>query len=548
MQSFLIALLTCTITMSVLVIFYSAIMPLLAKRYSAKGRYYAWLIIVIGLIIPFRPQFVNVIVEVDLPIRTVMPIMQETDVTSVAENALKVFQINNVTPPTLPAVSWRQIAIVIWILGMLAFLLCRLIKHYCFVKMANRWSERVTDEKSLSMLQALITKMGIKKNINLYLCSCIGSPMMIGFVKTRIFLPKADLAQDELNFILKHELIHYKRKDLLYKYMVLVAMAIHWFNPIVHLMSKAIEVLCEISCDADVVRSTDSNTRQHYSETIIGVVKYQSKLKTALSTNFFGGKKSMKKRIFSIMDTSSKKAGVAIICFAIVITLGTGFAFSVNAANPSSIGTTINNSVPSETVEKHSNQEQNTNNHENTTTTNETDPQMYNNNIYSEPINNWDTMKELNNDTSSDNDPLSKFENKLRGINEEQYESVIGDEAVKKFNDVFGDALGNDFIFPLDNNEYMKNLEYYGAFSVVADKNEEIYAMTDGKVIFADYLNGYGNSVIIEDNNKQAVIYGHCDSVNVKEGDYVSQSDIIGFVGSSGYTADDRLLIRLLGD
>ena len=51
MQNFIITLLICSITMSALALLYMAATPLLAKRYSVSGRYYAWLIFVIGLII-----------------------------------------------------------------------------------------------------------------------------------------------------------------------------------------------------------------------------------------------------------------------------------------------------------------------------------------------------------------------------------------------------------------------------------------------------------------------------------------------------------------
>ena len=51
MQNFIITLLTCSVTMSALALLYMAITPLLAKRYSEKSRYYAWLIIVVGLIV-----------------------------------------------------------------------------------------------------------------------------------------------------------------------------------------------------------------------------------------------------------------------------------------------------------------------------------------------------------------------------------------------------------------------------------------------------------------------------------------------------------------
>ena len=73
MQDFIITLLVCSVNMSALALFCIAVTPLAAKRYSAKGRYYAWLIIVIGLLIPFRPQWDNAIVQIDVPSRTVAP-------------------------------------------------------------------------------------------------------------------------------------------------------------------------------------------------------------------------------------------------------------------------------------------------------------------------------------------------------------------------------------------------------------------------------------------------------------------------------------------
>jgi hypothetical protein len=154
--------------------------------------------------------------------------------------------------------------------------------------------------------------------------------MLVGLIKPRILLPSTGLAEDELRLILKHEFIHCKRKDLLYKFLVLTAKAIHWFNPVVYLSGRAINLLCETSCDAEIVSGADEATRQTYSEAIIGVVKYQTKLKTILSTNFYGGSKGMKNRIASIMDVSKKKTGMVIVCMALVITLGTGIVFAAN--------------------------------------------------------------------------------------------------------------------------------------------------------------------------------------------------------------------------
>jgi len=50
----LIALMECSVTMSVPVLVFFALTPWLSKRYDAKWLYYVWLVIVVGLIIPFR--------------------------------------------------------------------------------------------------------------------------------------------------------------------------------------------------------------------------------------------------------------------------------------------------------------------------------------------------------------------------------------------------------------------------------------------------------------------------------------------------------------
>ncbi|ACL20899.1 peptidase M56 BlaR1 [Desulfitobacterium hafniense DCB-2] len=327
MQSFIVTLLTCSITMSAIALFYMAVTPLLAKRYSAKGRYYAWLIIVIGLIIPFRPQFDNPFVKI-IPTETATPTIQignRTQIAGPVESALSSSDVSHIL------LSWWQIAAAVWLAGMIAFLVYHTVKHYRFMKMTKRWCETITDEQILSLFQNLKAELGISKQINLDQCLSIGTPMLIGFFQPKILLPTTKFPKNELRLILNHELVHYKRKDLWYRCLVLSAKAIHWFNPLVYLMAKAIDAVCEMSCDAEVVHSIDADMRQQYSEAIIGVVQYQSKVKTALSTSFYGGKKGMKERISSIMDAGKKRVGVIIACAILLLTLSTGVAFAVSS-------------------------------------------------------------------------------------------------------------------------------------------------------------------------------------------------------------------------
>ena len=99
MQGFLITLAACSVTMSALALFYMAVTPLLAKRYSITGRYYAWLIIVLGLIIPFRPQSGNAVVKVHVPVNKPVPFIRT------GTGAPMAVPVDNMPP--LPAVHHR---------------------------------------------------------------------------------------------------------------------------------------------------------------------------------------------------------------------------------------------------------------------------------------------------------------------------------------------------------------------------------------------------------------------------------------------------------
>lgn len=64
----------------------------------------------------------------------------------------------------------------------------------------------------------------------------------------------------------------------------------------------------------------------------------------------------------------------------------------------------------------------------------------------------------------------------------------------------------------------------------------EIVASAAGEVITAgDTGNGYGYHVVIDHGNGIATLYGHCSSLAVKVGDIVTQGQVIGYIGHSGY-------------
>ncbi|MDD4766113.1 MAG: M56 family metallopeptidase [Desulfotomaculaceae bacterium] len=321
MEAFIRTLLECSVAMAVISLIYMYAAPRLSKRYSAKWLYYAWLMIGAGWIFPFRfrielPFFQ--VQDVNIPATPVQFLPPAGDtLPSPITTAGDV-----VNAPAAMTLWWLLAAI--WILGVISVVVYHILRHRRFIKMVNRWSEPVTDLKSLGILNALKSQLGIKKQPGLSVCQSITSPMLVGFFRPTILLPLHKNEGNELSLILKHELIHFQRHDLWHKALILAATVLHWFNPVVYIMAKATALQCEISCDALVLQGADFQKRKQYGETIIGVVRNGAKFRTALSTNFYGGKKGMENRISSIMDTKRKKTGVIILCAVLASIIITG--------------------------------------------------------------------------------------------------------------------------------------------------------------------------------------------------------------------------------
>lgn len=80
---------------------------------------------------------------------------------------------------------------------------------------------------------------------------------------------------------------------------------------------------------------------------------------------------------------------------------------------------------------------------------------------------------------------------------------------------------------------------------IAAERGTPVLAADDGRVIRAEWYNGYGRCVMI-DHGDHVTLYGHLDDISVSEGQEVSRGDAIGTVGSSGQAASPHLHFEVL--
>lgn len=315
LEFFITSLVETSIVMSFVALLIFALNLILGNKYSAKWRYLIWIIIVLGFIIPFRPNFNIELTKINTPVKIITS--NETTVNNINSNEENVEPIldNKRISPYL-------IIFALWLLGALAMTSFHLYKYRKFMKTVDHWSSYSEDYDILEVFNRAKDDLNVDdEKILLRECEFSTSPMLVGIIKPTILIPDKEIPLDDLEFILKHELIHYKRKDLWVKFLILLSTIIHWFNPIMYFIANVIHSECESSCDEALVKNKSFEDRKQYGEAILSVIGLKNSSKTVLSTYFYGGKNGVKKRLFSILDMKKKWQPIALFCLLVTISL-----------------------------------------------------------------------------------------------------------------------------------------------------------------------------------------------------------------------------------
>ena len=343
MERLMTALLELTLPMALVIAVLLAAGPLLGRRFTAKWRYWAWLLIAVRLLLPVGITLPQPVVTLPQPqgeftypvsreepaptepapvgdpiqvvpgaaendpyqqIETGMtaPTGPSTETPKPAEPAITPTPAGTRSIPVMEAVGWC------WAAGTALFLLWQLGSYLALRAKLSRSRRPLTDEAILAVLERESAAAGRQKPLPVY-TAAVGSPMIVGAIKPTLLLPELELSTEQLSLVFRHELIHYRRRDIWYKLLLMLANAIHWFNPMVWLMVYAADRDLELSCDEAVVAGQDEAYREEYGRCLLAVVRAGMSRRTLFTTNFYSGKKTLKNRLATILDTTKKRRG-----------------------------------------------------------------------------------------------------------------------------------------------------------------------------------------------------------------------------------------------
>ena len=348
MGNIFLSILGISVSIGLIVIGLIFLTPFLNKRYAAKWKYLIWIFLALRLLIPFSGANGQDVMDrmSQLKVGTNSE-SEENDANNPTDTAMPYRGIVVEIPAQMTTpikassekstadITMLDIVTLVWIIGSLIFIFVHLISYSHYKRQVLKNGKMIKETRILSQIFRLKRELHISRTVCVMEYDEAESPMIIGFIKPVLVLPKEQYNSEDLFFILKHELVHFKRGDVYLKLLFVTANAVHWFNPIIWIMQKEAVIDMELSCDERVTQGTSYALRKAYTETLLSMLHKQCVRKTVLSTQFYGGKKIMKKRFKNILIRNRKKNGISILICAVVlsITLGMLVGCSVTKEN-----------------------------------------------------------------------------------------------------------------------------------------------------------------------------------------------------------------------
>lgn len=311
---------------TVIILLIVVLRAVLINRLPKKTFLILWWIALIRLLVPFSIKSVTSIYSLlqsiysDInPVRTA----QTTTFLPIHGNMPEI--ANGLSEAMVQRTESISILSVIWLAGLL---LCFGFFAVSYIKCYREFRFSLPVENDI--LEAWKEKHPLKRSLSIRQTETRAAPLSYGVIRPVILMPKNTEWKNiyQLRYVLEHEYVHIRRLDMLTKLIMIAAVCIHWFNPLVWVMYILFNRDLELSCDETVVRRFGMDIKSVYATALISMEEKKSGL-TPLCNSF--SKNAIEERIRAIMKIKKTSKFAVIISAVLVICVTGGFATSASS-------------------------------------------------------------------------------------------------------------------------------------------------------------------------------------------------------------------------
>ena len=215
--------------------------------------------------------------------------------------------------------------LLIWIGGVIAYSAIVLSRT---VRVSRQWSKHrfCTDGGLLELLEDAKRSSGVTAPIGLIVSDGVAAPAVLGWLRPRILLPSAMVAEmppRQLRAVLLHELAHFHAGDIPLNWLFSLAGAVHWFNPLSYLAASLWRRFQEEAADEAALSALEEGERVGYGPALLEVIKRVSS--GMLPSGALAMAESMQdlKRRLTLITESGRKAPRFLLSTIVVLLLAT---------------------------------------------------------------------------------------------------------------------------------------------------------------------------------------------------------------------------------
>ncbi len=190
--------------------------------------------------------------------------------------------------------------------------LCRFLAHagncLWFSRMVRRCPVYIRNDAQ-AVLERVNEELGRKKRFEILLVCGIRAPAVFGLLHPKILMPDADYPKEEFFDILKHEMLHYYRHDMVKKLFCELLCTVFWWNPLAYLLRQFVTHAIEIGVDRELTAGFGEEEKIRYMECIVRSMKAERAGKRAFGIPLFSRRGNFMKRRFARIWEGDTKIG-----------------------------------------------------------------------------------------------------------------------------------------------------------------------------------------------------------------------------------------------
>lgn len=331
MDEFITHFLLCNIVISIIIGIFLVSKWIFKNTLTSRMQYNLWYFLLVLLLTPFFPvqskQFPDLFSWLNHMITSpAFQTVQNKTVNSPATPSTTsdwmnefTISVNSSTPTII-----RCILLCVWIAGMFVMFVLAL-KSSLQLRSLKQSALPLQNATIYKLYKQCLSEMKLTRtNIPIYSTAFLKTPIITGIFKPGIYMPIhliSDHQETDVRYILLHELQHYKHKDSLANYLMILTAILYWFNPIIWYALKEMRNDREIACDTSVLKMLDECDYEKYGNTLINFAEKISSSPFPFAAGLGGNIKQIRRRIISIAsykNPSFHKKAIGIITFMLI--------------------------------------------------------------------------------------------------------------------------------------------------------------------------------------------------------------------------------------